>query len=111
MTDDYIPDRGDIIWINFDPQKGREQAGRRPAVVLSPASYNRLVGLLICCPTTTRIKGYAFEVRLAGSPASVVLTDQIKSMDWRRRDTKPKGRALAVELDEIQERIGVLLGL
>ena len=74
----YIPEAGDIVWLEFDPQAGHEQAGRRPAVGLSPASYNGWAGMIGCCPTTTRIKGYPFEVALAGTPDSVVLADQVK---------------------------------
>lgn len=83
----YSPDRGDVIWITLDPQAGHEQAGRRPALVLSPAGYNARVGLAIACPITSRVKGFPFEVRLPdGLPVSgVVLSDQIKSIDWRAR--------------------------
>jgi mRNA interferase MazF len=83
----YVPDRGDAIWLAFNPQTGHEQAGRRPALVLSPAAYNGRVGLLLCCPITTQIKGYPFEVGIPpGLPVSgVVLSDQIKSLDWQAR--------------------------
>src|SRR3954469_18543962 len=93
-----IPDRGDIIWLDFDPQTGHEQAGRRPAVVLSPAAYNGRIGLVICCPVTTRIKGYPFEVPLSGSPPCVVLADQVKSLDWRTRGATRKGAATREEM-------------
>jgi len=83
MAAGYVPEAGDIVWLQFEPQAGREQAGHRPAVVLSPASYNGRAGMIVCCPTTTRIKGYPFEVTLAGTPPSVVLVDQVKSQDWR----------------------------
>jgi mRNA interferase MazF len=83
----YVPDRGDAIWLTFDPQAGREQAGRRPAVVLTPAAYNRKIGLLLACPVTSQVKGYPFEVPIpAGLAVSgVVLSDQIKSADWHAR--------------------------
>ncbi len=83
----YVPERGDLIWLVFSPQAGHEQAGRRPAVVLSPKSYNGKVGLLLACPVTGQQKGYPFEVEVpAGLPVSgVVLADQIKSLDWRAR--------------------------
>ncbi len=83
----YVPDTGDLVWVDFDPQKGHEQSGRRPALVLSPIEYNRVVGLFIVCPVTTRIKGYPFEVPLPpGSKiAGAVLADHVKSLDWRRR--------------------------
>ncbi|MEC4991296.1 MAG: endoribonuclease MazF [Oscillatoria sp. PMC 1068.18] len=86
----YIPQRGDIIWLNFSPQSGREQAGRRPALVISPSSYNRRVKLAIVCPITTKIKGYPFEVQIPeGLPVSgVILADQIKSLDWGTRRTE-----------------------
>lgn len=106
----YVPDAGDIVWINFDPQTGHEQAKHRPAVVLSPASYNDRAGLLICCPTTTRIKGYPFEVKLSGRPASVALADQIKSFDWRARKAQKKGQASTSELSEIRAKLHALIG-
>lgn len=83
----YLPDRGHVIWLTFDPQAGHEQAGRRPAVVLTPAAYNRKIGLLLTCPVTSQIKGYPFEVVLPpGLPVSgVALSDQVKSADWRAR--------------------------
>lgn len=83
----YVPERGDLIWLVFSPQAGHEQPGRRPAVVLSPRSYNGRVGLLLACPVTSQQKGYPFEVAVpAGLPVSgVVLADQIKSLDWRAR--------------------------
>jgi mRNA interferase MazF len=107
----YIPDAGDIIWLEFNPQAGHEQAGHRPAVVLSPAAYNGRTGLLLCCPTTTQIKNYPFEVRLSGIKASVALADQIKSLDWQARRATRKGRASAAELDEIRKKgIALLQG-
>ena len=87
MTTSYVPSRGEIIWLTFDPQAGHEQAGRRPALAVSPANYNGRVGLLLACPITSRAKGYPFEVRIpSGLPVSgVILADQIKSLDWRAR--------------------------
>jgi mRNA interferase MazF len=84
---EYVPERGDAVWITLDPQAGHEQAGRRPALVLSPSAYNGRVGLALLCPITTQVKGYPFEVRLpAGLPvAGVVGADQVKSLDWRAR--------------------------
>lgn len=105
-----MPEAGDIVWLQFDPQAGREQAGHRPAVVLSPASYNRLSGMMICCPTTTRIKGYPFEVALSGSPPSVVLADQAKSQDWGARQVRCKGRVSAGELAEVRAKLRTLIG-
>jgi mRNA interferase MazF len=81
----YVPDRGDAVWLEFNPQAGHEQAGRRPALVLSPQAYNSKVGLLVCCPITTKIKGYPFEVVLPADLAvtGAVLSDQVKSLDWK----------------------------
>jgi mRNA interferase MazF len=106
----YVPDAGDIVWLQFDPQAGREQAGHRPAIVLSPASYNGRAGMIVCCPTTTRIKGYPFEVALAGRPPSVALADQVKSQDWRARNATRKGRVSAAELAEVRARLIALIG-
>jgi mRNA interferase MazF len=106
----YVPDAGDIVWLQFNPQAGHEQAGHRPAVVLSPASYNGRAGMIICCPTTTRIKGYPFEVAIAGTPPSVVLADQVKSQDWRARNATQKGRVAASELAEIRAKLRALIG-
>src|SRR5438045_8960127 len=87
MPAGYVPDRGDVVWISLNPQAGHEQAGRRPALVLSPAAYNGRVGLALFCPITSQVKGYPFEVPLpAGSPVTgVVGADQVKSLDWRAR--------------------------
>jgi mRNA interferase MazF len=81
----YVPDRGDVIWIQFTPQAGREQAGHRPALVLTPRAYNQKVGLAVCCPIRSQVKGYPFEVTLPpGLPASgVILSDHVKNLDWR----------------------------
>ena len=86
----YIPERGDVIWLNFNPQAGHEQAGRRPALVLSPAAYNGKVGLALLCPITSQVKGYPFEVLLpAGLPVrGAILADQAKSLDWRIRQAE-----------------------
>ena len=83
----YIPRRGDLVWLTFDPQAGHEQAGRRPAFVLSPEPYNRKTGLFLACPVTSKVKGYPFEVSLpAELPVNgVILADQIKSLDWKVR--------------------------
>ncbi len=107
----YTPDVGDIVWCDFDPQAGHEQAGRRPALVLSPLRYNGLVGLFVCCPVTTKIKGYTFEVALAGLPASVVLADQVRSFDWRLRHVVFKQRATMSELEEVRMKLASLINL
>lgn len=105
-----VPDAGDIVWLEFDPQAGREQAGHRPALVLSPAAYNGKTSLMVCCPMTTRIKGYPFEVRIGGSTASVALADRVKSLDWRVRRAVRKGRATAAELAEARLKARTVIG-
>ena len=83
----YIPDRGDIVWISFNPQAGHEQSGRRPSLVLSPAAYNKKVGLAILCPITSQVKGYPFEVIIPEGlkVSGAILSDQVKNMDWKVR--------------------------
>ena len=105
----YIPEAGDIVWLQFTPQAGHEQAGHRPAVVLSPASYNR-IGLMLCCPMTTKIKGYPFEVVIAGNTGNAVLSDQVKSLDWRARNAQHKGRVSAYELAQVRGKAVALIG-
>ena len=106
----YVPDAGDIVWLQFTPQAGHEQAGHRPAVVLSPALYNGKTGLMLCCPLTTQIKGYPFEVPIAGRPSSVALSDQVKSLDWRARQATRKGKVKPAELAAIRNNAKVLIG-
>jgi len=106
----WVPDAGDIIWIEFDPQAGHEQAGHRPALVLSPAAYNGPTGLLLCVPMTTRVKGYRFEVAIAGKRGGVALSDQVKSFDWRVRHATKKGSASQAELDAVRVRAKQLIG-
>jgi len=110
MARSYVPDSGDIVWLQFDPQAGHEQAGHRPALVLSPASYNGKTGLMLCCPMTTRTKGYPFEVYIAGKTASAVLADQVKSLDWRARKARRKGAISPVELAEVRAKLIALVG-
>jgi len=110
MPGSNVPDACDIVWISFNPQAGHEQAGHRPAVVLSPASYNSKTSLMLCCPMTTQIKGYPFEVIIHGPTPSVVLADQVKSMDWRRRRARRKGTVSQAELDEIRAKLQALIG-
>jgi mRNA interferase MazF len=90
VTAAYVPDRGDLVWLQFTPQTGSEQAGRRPALVISPMAYNGKVGLALLCPVTSRVKGYPFEVVLpeGSGVIGVVLADQLKSLDWRARKAK-----------------------
>ena len=100
----YVPEAGDIVWLHFDPK-----AGHRPALVLSPAAYNGKTGLMLCCPLTTQIKGYPFEVQMAGKQASAALADQVKSLDWVARRAIRKGTASANELAEVKAKIFALL--
>ena len=109
MARRYVPDAGDIVWLNFTPQAGHEQAGHRPALVLSPAAYNEKTSLMICCPMTTQIKNYPFEVLIGGTPASVVLADQLKSLDWRVRKATRKGAVSTDELAEVRAKIMALI--
>ena len=103
----YVPDRGDIVWLQFNPQASHEQAGHRPALVLSPASYNRASGLMLCCPMTSQKKGYPFEVVISDDAhrTSVVLADQVKSLDWKTRKAVKKGTA---SLNVVMETLGKL---
>jgi mRNA interferase MazF len=110
MVRSYVPDAGDIVWIRFSPQAGHEQAGHRPAVVLSPATYNAKTSLMVCCPMTAQIKNYPFEVVVAGESPSAVLADQVKSLDWRKRRARRKGRISATELAEVRAKIRALIG-
>jgi mRNA interferase MazF len=107
----YIPDAGDIVWLEFDPQAGHEQAGHRPALVLSPASYNGRRGMMLCCPMTSRIKGYVFEVMVPGPTPSAVLADQVKSVDWVARRATRKDVAPPAVLAETRAKLKALLGV
>ena len=110
MARRYVPDAGDIVWLQFDPQAGHEHAGHRPALVLSPSTYNGKTKLMLCCPMTTRIKGYPFEVQIAGKHAGVALADQVKSLDWVVRRAVRKGNALPSELSEVRAKAIALIG-
>lgn len=106
----YVPEAGDIVWLQFDPQAGHEQAGHRPALVLSPSNYNGKTDLMLCCPLSTRIKGHPFEVAIQfGKEASVILSDQVKSLDWRVRKARHKGSAPAAVLAEVRAKVKALL--
>jgi mRNA interferase MazF len=106
----YVPDAGDIVWISFNPQAGHEQAVHRPAVVLSPAAYNAKTSLMVCCPMTTQIKNYPFEVIISGASPSAVLADQVKSLDWRKRRATRKGTISPTELADVRAKIRALIG-
>ncbi len=107
----YIPQCGDVAWITLNPQLGHEQAGRRPAIVISPQSYNVKVGLAIFCPISTKIKGYSFEVLIPdGLPvAGAILSDQVKSLDWRARNAELICVLPAKTISETLEKLGTLL--
>lgn len=107
----YVPDRGDFVWLTFDPQAGREQAGRRPALVLSPKTYNQKTSLALMCPVTSQVKGYPFETPIpAGSKiAGVVLSDHVKNLDWRARKASYADRAPQAVLAEVRGKLASLL--
>ena len=111
MAGGFVPDRGDLVWLQFDPRAGHEQAGRRPALVLSPGAYNAASGLALLCPITSRIKGYPFEVLLPSDcpVQGVVLADQLKSLDWRIRRARLIGPAPAAVIDEALAKAHSLL--
>ena len=106
----YVPEAGDIVWLHFDPQAGHEQAGHRPAMVVSPAVYNGKTGLMLCCPMTTQIKGYPFEVVIESERPSAVLSDQVKSLDWVARKATRKGKVSSIEFAEVRSKIIALIG-
>ena len=107
----YVPRRGDVVWITLNPQAGHEQAGRRPAVVLSPAVYNGKVGLAILCPITNQIKGYPFEVLIPPGMAvsGAILADQVKSLDWRARNAEWICTLPGEMVNEVLQKLGTLL--
>ena len=105
------PERGDLIWLSFSPQSGREQAGRRPALVVSPSTYNSKVGLALVCPITSRVKGYPFEVALSEGELvqGVVLADQLRSLDWHSRDAELIAKAPTAVVERVLQLVGALL--
>ena len=109
----YDPDQGDVIWIMLNPQSGHEQAGHRPAIVLSPKSYNTRVGLLICCPITSQEKGYPFEVKIpSGLPITgVILADQVKSLDWQARNASFICKLSHTIVEEVNYKLGILIAI
>jgi len=106
----YVPEAGDIVWLHFDPQAGHEEAGHRPALVLSPSAYNGKTGLMLCCPMTTQVKGYPFEVLISGNRPSAALADQVKSLDWVVRKASHKGKVKPAEMAEVRAKIIALIG-
>ena len=107
----YIPDSGDIVWITFNPQAGHEQAGHRPALVLSPKAYNGKVGLAILCPITSQVKGYPFEVLIPEGLEikGVILSDQVKSLDWRARNAQFSSKLPRKAFNEVVKKLGTLI--
>ncbi len=107
----YVPDRGHIVWLHFNPQAGHEQAGHRPALVLSPATYNAKTGLALFCPITNQVKGYPFEVPIVDIPSisGVALADQLKNLDWRTRGAKYAATVDETVLTEVIARFEALL--
>ena len=106
----YVPERGDVVWLDFNPGSAHEQKGKRPAIVVSPKAYNGKTGLGLFCPVTSKIKNYPFEVKIENAKIDgVVLSDQIKSLDWRRREIEFIARADQETVDEMIGKIGALL--
>ena len=110
VTRNYIPDRGDLIWIDFNPQAGREQAGRRPALVISPLKYNKVTGLCILFPVTSKVKCYPFEVKITTMKITgVILSDHVKNLDWRIRHAEYIEKASAGVLEEVTGLFSTLI--
>ncbi len=108
----YVPDAGDVVWLEFNPQAGHEQSGRRPALVLSPAAYNGKTGLIVGCPMTTQVKGYPFEVEVVqDGVASAVLSDQVKSLDWKARKARKNGAVSGEAMVQVRAKLKALLQL
>jgi len=107
----YIPDRGDLIWIELNPQAGHEQAGHRPALVVSPKAYNEKVGLALLCPITNQVKSYPFEVLIPEGfkVSGVILSDQVKSLDWKVRKAEFAGKLPKEKLVEVINKLSTLL--
>ena len=113
MARQYVPRPGEVVWLEFDPHAGHEQAGTRPALVLSPAAYNARTSMMVCCPITNQVKNYPFEVLIRGNRnvTGAILSDQIKNLDWRARKARYKGKVSDDELAETLGKIRALLGM
>ena len=110
MVKSYIPHRGDLVWLNFTPQSGHEQTGKRPALVLTTKEYNSKVGLAFFCPVTSKEKGYPFEVKIRTKKISgVILSDQVRSLDWSSRNIEYIAKVSDAELEAVLNRIKVLI--
>ena len=112
MPRGYAPKRGEVVWLEFNPQTGHEQAGRRPALVVSPEAYNRKVGLALMCPITNRVKGYPYEVLLPSGleVSGAILSDQVKSLDWRARRARTISDAPVEVTEEVLAKLRTLVG-
>lgn len=110
VNSEYVPDRGDIVWLEFTPQAGHEQRGRRPALTITPRRYNKKAGLALFCPITSKEKGYPFEVKVQGDGIrGVILADQLKSLDWRIRNAEFAMRSDQKSLKDVIEKITTLI--
>lgn len=110
VNEKYIPERGDIVWLNFNPQSGHEQMGKRPAIVVSPKNYNSKTSLALFCPITSKIKNYPFEIKILQNEINgVILSDQIKSLDWKERNVEFIGKSSEEVLEEVINKILVLI--
>lgn len=106
----YVPEKGDLVWLNFDPQAGHEQKGRRPAICVSQKKYNQKIGLALFCPITSHIKGYPFEIVLEKhSINGCILSDQIKNLDWKQRNCAFIEKASDEEIDSVVDNIKLLI--
>jgi mRNA interferase MazF len=106
----YVPDTGDVVWLKFDPQAGHEQAGHRPALVISPANYNSKSGLMVCCPMSTKVNGHPFEVLTeVNGIECAVLSDQVTSLDWKIRRAKKKATVSTDVMLHVRAKIKALL--
>ena len=106
----YVPNTGDIVWLQFDPQAGHEQAGHRPALVISPANYNVKTSLMVCCPMSTKVKGHPFEVVTeVDGLACAVLSDQVKSLDWKIRRARKKAAVSTEVMLHVRAKMKALL--
>jgi len=107
----YVPERGDVVWMDFDPQMGDEQAGRRPVLILSPQAYNSRIGMALCCPITIRVKGYIYEVTIPDglNVRGVIMSDQIRSFDWRARDAEVLARLPKETIELVLAKLDTIL--
>ncbi len=106
----YVPDRGDLVWLNFSPQAGHEQRGKRPAIIISAKAYNQKTNLAVCCPITSNQKGYPFEVKVDGKKINgVVLSDHLKSLDWKARKIKFIEKSVTSVIEECIQKISAII--